>query len=102
MKMIEDPYPEMPGQRDRALEVIRKEIESWPDVTAEFKDLVKARADSFISLKKLNASRLRFYGGQLGWRHWVIKSDHLKLLGQLGPAAMAIVIRKTRGEARRY
>ena len=92
MRIMDDPYPETPGQRERALDSIREQIESWPDVPPEFKEIAKSRTESFLLRRKEQAPpNLKFYGGQLGWTHWVIKDDDLKLLGQLGPAAMAIV-----------
>lgn len=92
MRIMDDPYPETPGQRERALDSIREEIDSWRDVPPEFKEIAKTRTESFLFSRKEQApSNLKFYGGQLGWTHWVIKDDDLKLLGQLGPAAMAIV-----------
>lgn len=92
MRIMDDPYPETPGQRARALDSIREQIESWADVPPEFKEIAKSRTELFLLRRKEPApSTFKFYGGQLGWTHWVIKDDDLKLLGQLGPAAMAIV-----------
>jgi hypothetical protein len=92
MNIMDNPYPETPGQRESALDTVREKIESWPDAPPEFKALVIARAESFIDRKVEKApSQLLFYGGQMGWTHWVIKDDELNLLGQLGPAAMGIV-----------
>jgi len=52
MRIMDDPYPETPGQREHALDSIREEIESWPDVPLEFKEIAKSRTESFSSVEQ--------------------------------------------------
>lgn len=88
----ENPYPEAAGAHQHALDSVEQKIESWPDVPSEFKALVKAQSESFIYRTRETARQsTHFYGGQLGWTYWVIKNDDLNLIGQLGPAALAVV-----------
>lgn len=92
MKIMDDPFPETPGQKESAKEKFRSTVASWPGVSQEFKDLALSKESEFVTRTQETAhSGTHFYGGQLGWSNWVIKNDELNLLGQLGPAATGIV-----------
>jgi hypothetical protein len=83
-------YGEVAGEREKRIETIKETIGSWPDISDDVKTELKKRSDDFLDIS-ITGRDARFSGGQIGFLHWIIKNDDLKMLEQLIPAAMAIV-----------
>ena len=89
MEIMEDPYPETPGERDRLEAEVLKRIDSLPDTSPELKKEVAKRRAEFLEAYIQQGSG-HFYGGQLGWTNWFIRNDDLDLLALLAPSATGI------------
>jgi hypothetical protein len=90
MKIMEDPYPgATPEERKQRLLEVRSLIQA-SSIPLELKSELDKKAAAFIEVKSISGGKAHFYGGQLGWSHWVIKNDHLKLVELLAGAAIAI------------
>src|SRR5271156_5226416 len=83
-------YGEIAGQREKRIETIKETIASWPNIPDDVKTELKKRSDDFLDIS-ITGRDARFSGGQIGFQHWIIKNDDLKMLEQLIPAAMAII-----------
>lgn len=91
MRIMDDPYPETPGERDKRIEEVRALIRESGKIPVELKDEIARRAEEFVQSNLIQAgSSTHFYGGQLGWTSWVIRNDHLDLVAALAPVASAI------------
>ncbi len=89
MDIMEDPYPgATPEEQAKCLAEVRSLIESSSDIPAELKPELSKRANAFLEIVITRGGK--FYGGQLGWSHWAIRNDHLKLVEGLASAAIAI------------
>ncbi len=91
MKIMEDPYPESPGGRERTIAEAQAQIEAMQTLPQELRDALKEHASQLVERHREPASKnTHFYGGQLGWTHWVVKNDDMNLIAQLSPSAIAI------------
>ncbi|HMD85643.1 MAG TPA: hypothetical protein VKO18_13195 [Terriglobia bacterium] len=90
MEIMEDPYPETPGERERRLSEVREFITLSAKIPADLKPELITKASAFVETKIEGGGSKRFYGGQLGWTHWVIRNEHLKLVEVLASVAIAI------------
>ncbi len=84
-------FGEVAGEREKRLETIRETIDSWPGISDDLRAELKKRSDDLLESYTTQPKNTHFYGGQIGFRSWIIKNDDLKLLEQLIPAAMAII-----------
>jgi hypothetical protein len=89
MQIMEDPYPETPGERQERIDEVKSEIDGFDSIPQEIREALKAHAQEFVA-PRLSVGHGHFYGGQLGWTHWVIKNDDLNLAVQLSPTAVAV------------
>jgi hypothetical protein len=89
MEIMDDPYPETPGQRDRTESELLKRIESMPEIPPELRKEVAKRRAEFLEAR-IQQGAGHFYGGQLGWTNWFIRNDDLDLLALLAPSATGI------------
>src|ERR1035437_4145702 len=83
-------YGERPGEREKQLKKIKETIDSWSDISDDLKTEFKKRSEDFLDDHTYKTTA-KFYGGQIGFRSWIIKNDDLKLLEQLIPAATTII-----------
>jgi hypothetical protein len=83
-------YGEIAGEREDRLEEIKEAIGSWPDISDDLKTELKKKSEYFLD-NVVTGKDARFAAGQIGFQHWIIKDDDLKLLEQLIPAAMSII-----------
>ena len=98
MEIMDDPYPETPGERDRLQAEVLKRIESIPDMPPELKKEVIKRRAEFLDTR-IQRGTGHFYGGQLGWTNWFIRNDDLDLLTLLAPSATGIATYATMAAA---
>jgi hypothetical protein len=84
-------YPYFPEVRDKVYEEARVSIEQFDEMPAELKKEILGRIDLFVDRQIVTSSTTRFQTGQLGWTHWAVRKDQLKLLEALSPVAIAIV-----------
>lgn len=89
MEIMDDPFPETPGERDRLEAEVLTRIESIPEMPPELKREVVNRRAEFLEARVQRGSG-HFYGGQLGWTHWFIRNDDIDLLALLAPSATGI------------
>ena len=85
-----DLYPSSPGEEERRLEEVRSRIMSATQIPVEMKSAIAARASDFVDEVRRDGQGAKFYGGQLGWTHYVIRNDHLDLVAALAPTAASI------------
>jgi hypothetical protein len=91
MKIMDNPYPETPGQREAQLSKIVAFVESSPEIPVDLKPEIKKRAHDLLRVEVERAPEsFKFYGGQLGWTHWVIRDDQLNLMTALAPGAVGV------------
>jgi hypothetical protein len=91
MKIMEDPYPETPGDRERTIAEAQAQIEAMQSLPQELRDALKEHASQLVERHRDTAPpNTHFYGGQLGWIRWVVRNDDMNLIAQLSPSALAI------------
>lgn len=90
MHIMDNPYPETPGDRERTIAQARSQIEAMETLPLEFRNELKSHARELVESQVRTARNADFYGGQLGWTYWVVKNDDMNLIAQLSPSAIAI------------
>lgn len=91
MEIMDDPFPETPGQREAAERTVSERIEALQGVSPELKSEILKHRDEFLRLEVERAPEsTKFYGGQLGWKNWVIKNDDLDFITLLAPSATGL------------
>jgi hypothetical protein len=85
-----DLYPSSPGEEELRLEEVRSRIMSSTQIPVEMKSAIAARASAFVDEVRRDGRGAKFYGGQLGWTHYVIRNDHLDFVAILAPTAASI------------
>jgi len=90
MDIMENPYPETPGDHARAVAAAQSQIETMEALPPEFRTALKDHARQFVEPHTRTVKGADFYGGQLGWTYWVVKDDDMNLIAQLSPSAIAI------------
>jgi len=90
MDIMENPYPgATPEEQEKCLSEVRAFIDSSPNIPVELKPELSKGANAFLEIV-ITRGMGEFYGGQLGWSHWAIRNDHVKLVEGLASAAIAI------------
>lgn len=87
---MDDPYPETPGDHERAITQAQERLEAMKTLPEELREALKEHAPQLVQRQRETLKNAHFYGGQLGWTSWVVKNDDMNLIAQLSPTAIAI------------
>jgi hypothetical protein len=90
MHIMDNPYPETPGDHERTIVAARSQIDGMEALPLEFRNELKNHAGELVEPRLRTAKGANFYGGQLGWTYWVVKNDDMNLIAQLSPSAISI------------
>jgi hypothetical protein len=96
LKMAEEYPGATPEELEIRKEQLRKEIEQSELIPNELKSELVKQATSyqhggqFFEIKYVQGRGTKFQTGQIGWKHWAIRNDHLRLVEVLSGAAIAI------------
>ncbi|HTD96539.1 MAG TPA: hypothetical protein VK627_06400 [Edaphobacter sp.] len=93
MKEVEAYPGATPEELKLRKQQLKQHIATSTEIPEELKPLIADRVDKGALLEVVYeraGKNIHFYGMQLGWKHWAIKNDNLKLLETLSTAAIAI------------
>lgn len=83
-----------PEEREQYVAKLQQHIAASSEIPDEIKPLIIDRikkGNDLLKIERVTAGNdTHFYGMQLGWKHWAIKNDSLKLVETLSTAATAI------------
>jgi hypothetical protein len=89
MEIMDDPYPETPGQREDEVAKVVAFFQSSSEIPADLKPELIKKASAFVESHTVQSGH-HHYGGQLGWTRWIVRNDQLNLVSSLAPGAIGI------------